>query len=593
MIELLQNTWNEKPCRSHLVGIGLLSLNILLLFFLNLPGASLLTVPSFGMLVITLIVPWGVVLGKIRGITLFLNTLLNLSILFYYALHGSFAVGLGSNLRGFRFTLISIQLYGFIIGMFFLKYGITGKKARELFHILTEDEYVQGFSSKLHRLGIRAFSWVDALLDAAILVVFINIFIFQLYVVPTESMVPTLMVDDRPFVIKITEGPKLPVTNFGIPRFRQPDRGDILVVRNPRYDQSPAAEARKLLSDVVYMLTFTGVLLDKYDENGEIKADPLVKRIIGIPGETLEMVNDVIYRRVPGGRFEPLDRFNPEEFPDLFRLPPDLLPLVREFPLDQSSRAFLTRIDNLADPTANGATFAQRYSQLAQELERLAGLINQSANQVPLDQVQPSILAESRRQILVIRETYPGVSPFQVLDLYGNDQLLALALGADTELLAEAQRFFISTHSYGGDSKFYQQAAILNQLIKLDFARLILSTYQTLGVPGIGPIEERRQIISRLNELFTYLRFYNLRNFPPFPAEDQVIADGQFFFMGDNRLNSLDARHRDYREQVLDKFDSYSIIFATNLQPRSVGLESLVGWTSLRVFPFGRFGLFQ
>jgi len=593
MTELIKETWKLKTRRPHLVGLGLLSLNVFVFFFVNLFGASLLTVPSFGILVLTLLVPWGVVLGKIKGIALFLNSLLNLGILFYYALHGSFAIGLGTNLRGFRFTFMSIQLYAFILGMFVLKYHITGRKARSSMNILTEDEYVQGFPSRIQRFGIRAFSWVDALLDAAILVVFINIFIFQLYVVPTESMVPTLMVDDRPFVIKITEGPKLPVTNFGIPRFRQPDRGDILVVRNPRYDQSPAAEARKLLSDVVYMLTFTGVLLDKFDENGEIKADPLVKRIVGVPGETLEMVNDRIYRRVPGGSFEPLDRFNPEEFPDLFQLPPDLLPLVREFPLDQSSRAFLTRIDNLSDPQPSGKTFIQRNTELQVELERLARLLSQSAGLVPLDQVQPSIILESRRLIQAIRDTYPGVSPFQVLDLYGNDQLLALALGADPELLADAQRFFTSSHSYSGDSKFYQQAIILNKLIKIDFAQLILATYQTLGVPGIGRVEERRQIINRLNEYFTYLRYYNLRNFPPFPSEDQVIPSGQFFFMGDNRLNSLDARHSDYREQALDKFDPYSIIFATNLQPRSVGIESLVGWTSLRVFPFGRFGLFD
>ncbi|NCN05431.1 MAG: signal peptidase I [Spirochaetales bacterium] len=586
MINLVKRAWGEPGKKGLLLGLAALTLNTLVLFLVNIGGAGLLTLPSFGLVLVGLVVPWLVVLGLLTGVTLFLNSVFSLIIVFYYALHGSIAIGLGDGLGGFRFTFISIQLYAFILGVFIVKGTMSSKKGREILGVKSEEEFVKGFENRATRFGIRVFSWVDALLDAAIMVVLINIFIFQLYVVPTESMVPTLLVNDRPFVIKITEGPKLPVTNFGLPRLRQPDRGDILVVRNPRYDQSPAAEARKLMSDVVYMLTFTGVLLDKYDESGEIKADPLVKRIIGVPGETLEMVNQVIYHKIPGGQFEPLEKYNPDQFPDLFDLPPDILPLVREFPIDERGRTFLDRIDALGDPRTQELSYVQYFAQLAAEVDRIGQEIDTASNRLNPRTIQESFLAEAR--------TYgTQVSSFQTLETYTNDQVLALALALDQELRSEFRAFLTSSNAYPGDSRFYQQASILNLLVKKNLAQLLLSTFENLGLGSSGVEVDRRAIITQINELYTYLRYYNLRGFPPFPSETEPLAADQYFFMGDNRLNSLDARHGDYRDEPLDPSDPQSILFTTNLSPRSVSSSSLVGWTGLRVFPFSRFGIFN
>ena len=44
------------------------------------------------------------------------------------------------------------------------------------------------------------------------------------------------------------------------------------------------------------MLSLMTVNLNK-DENGEMKADPLVKRITGLPGEQLVMQDGVLYVR--------------------------------------------------------------------------------------------------------------------------------------------------------------------------------------------------------------------------------------------------------------------------------------------------------
>jgi hypothetical protein len=60
--------------------------------------------------------------------------------------------------------------------------------------------------------------------------------------------------------------------------------------------------------------------------------------------------------------------------------------------------------------------------------------------------------------------------------------------------------------------------------------------------------------------------------------------------MGDNRLNSVDARHGTYHDAAIDDFDPYSVHFTTLIDPRSVPTENLVGWTGFRVYPFDRFG---
>jgi signal peptidase I len=72
-------------------------------------------------------------------------------------------------------------------------------------------------------------------------------------VVPTGSMKPTIVEGDRIFVNKLAYDFKIPLTHISLHRFADPGRGDIVVF------DSRAADAR------------------------------LVKRVIGLPGDTVEM----------------------------------------------------------------------------------------------------------------------------------------------------------------------------------------------------------------------------------------------------------------------------------------------------------------
>ncbi len=83
-------------------------------------------------------------------------------------------------------------------------------------------------------------------------------------------MKPALQIGDWLFVNKMTYGPHVPFTDYNLPGYREPQRGDIVVFVSP-YQADEAARG----------------------------ADPtptLVKRLIGVAGDTLYMRNKVLYR---------------------------------------------------------------------------------------------------------------------------------------------------------------------------------------------------------------------------------------------------------------------------------------------------------
>jgi len=98
--------------------------------------------------------------------------------------------------------------------------------------------------------------WVKPVLYALIIALFIRTFIAQPFKIPTSSMVPTLKPGDRIFVNKFLYGAKIPFTNIRFPKLREPERGDIMVFRSP-------VEKNKFL----------------------------VKRLVGLPGDTVEIKN--------------------------------------------------------------------------------------------------------------------------------------------------------------------------------------------------------------------------------------------------------------------------------------------------------------
>ncbi len=82
--------------------------------------------------------------------------------------------------------------------------------------------------------------WGESLVVAAIIAVILRTFLFQIYKIPTTSMVPTLMPGDKIYVSKLTYGSKVPFADTKrLPGFGKPKRFDV-VVFIPPHDRKKA-----------------------------------------------------------------------------------------------------------------------------------------------------------------------------------------------------------------------------------------------------------------------------------------------------------------------------------------------------------------
>lgn len=102
--------------------------------------------------------------------------------------------------------------------------------------------------------------WIESIIVALILAMIIRTFIIQAFKIPTGSMRPTLLEGDLILVNKFIYGAKIPFTDLRLPAVRQPKRGDVIVFIYPE----------------------------------DTKKD-FIKRLVGLPGETVEIKQGSIY----------------------------------------------------------------------------------------------------------------------------------------------------------------------------------------------------------------------------------------------------------------------------------------------------------
>jgi signal peptidase I len=124
--------------------------------------------------------------------------------------------------------------------------------------------------------------WVEAFLWAAGVVLLLQQYLFQLYQIPSGSMIDTLLISDRVFVNKVIFGPELLPGALKVPSPIKPERNEIIIFENPSYISRGVAF--DVLQRIVFMLTLSMVDIDK-DEMGNPKPHFLIKRAVGVGGD--------------------------------------------------------------------------------------------------------------------------------------------------------------------------------------------------------------------------------------------------------------------------------------------------------------------
>ncbi len=431
----------------------------------------------------------------------------------------------------------------------------------------------------------HALEWLDALVQAACLVLLINLFLFQLYAIPTESMVPEFMVGDRVVVLKTPSGPTFPLTEVGIPRTREYSRGDIVVFNNPRYNDTREDRVRSFVSQLVYMLTFTSVNINR-DEAGNIKADPLVKRIVGEPGEKLMMVDGVLYAKRADspsseGDNPSLSGWKPvaEDATwaawDLASLPRSELSLVKSVPLTRQEYAYMGSLEsvranlNLDDAADECRGIVRSFASLKGTAETVVRA--------------PDLVPQSRREMYALIES--------------SDEITRLLLTTNGGLLWFGD-FMTEWADAPARGDLYQDRGMrLNVMAKLAVGRLILRNAELLSSNVTAEEyyrdESRMTLKSEADSLRFYLAINDQRNMPVFPAkEGEYIPEDSFLMMGDDRLNSLDMRHSySFKLTPVDRGDPLSVLYVSNMEPRAVHVSRILGSASFRFWPPTRIGI--
>jgi signal peptidase I len=115
--------------------------------------------------------------------------------------------------------------------------------------------------------------WVESIVIAFILAMFIREFFIQAFKIPSGSMIPTLVIGDKLMVNKLRYGPKVRFTHNRLPGFSKPHRGDIIVFT---YPDDPKRDFIKRL------IAFGGESVEIRDGdiyiNGQRIDDPAVKK---------------------------------------------------------------------------------------------------------------------------------------------------------------------------------------------------------------------------------------------------------------------------------------------------------------------------
>jgi signal peptidase I len=102
--------------------------------------------------------------------------------------------------------------------------------------------------------------WVESIIVAFLLAMVVRAFFFQAFRIPTGSMRMTLIEGDLILVNKFIYGARVPFSKYYLPAVADPKRGDVVVFVYP-----------------------------------EDKKKDFIKRLVGLPGEKIEIIGGSIY----------------------------------------------------------------------------------------------------------------------------------------------------------------------------------------------------------------------------------------------------------------------------------------------------------
>ena len=169
----------------------------------------------------------------------------------------------------------------------------------------------------------RTVEWIDAIIFAVVVASLIRTFLFEAYTIPSSSMEKTLLVGDYLFVNKFTYGPRKPITPIAVPfvhhtmpftektrsytdiwqrdynrmaGIRKIRNNDIVVFNFPEGDtvclENQAPSYYQMVRDYGRERIWNHYTIGYRPVD---KRENYIKRCVGIPGDTLQIIEGQLY----------------------------------------------------------------------------------------------------------------------------------------------------------------------------------------------------------------------------------------------------------------------------------------------------------
>lgn len=479
------------------------------------------------------------------------------------------------------------------------------------------------------------YDWIDVIIQAVLIVMLINQFLFQMYAIPSESMVPTFLKGDMVIVNKLIYGPQIPLTEWKLPSPIKPKTGDIVVYLNPKtYDKESDTRYKNVFARIfqpfLYRITFTKVDIDR-KENGDPKERFIVKRMIAGEGEKVCILNNQVYKKRENTEWRKMqDLPNQKEYGEtnlFYENTPGmdsekmtkeirrLLNQAEERIAIQNNDEDLTKIlkeekikllhlftaNNRQLFLENGKEFLERERMKFEEIKNNTFNPFIFLSERVYFRFSDEKIAENKKRLEYGLKNYPFVAFYR--SIY---ELLKLADSSkDVDEMTKSITAEIKRDE--SDSPYLSYMKSVNAIYKIEMLRLF---NQILTSKKISFEEIQKDNIEMLHLLLIYLdgfervsdgqtlehpdyySFFELSNLPEYPSErDQYFIQGDHFLLGDNRYNSLDCRFETKKTEMrLDPDDKGELAKTINVtwSPHVIKDKFILGKAWITYFPLDR-----
>ena len=348
------------------------------------------------------------------------------------------------------------------------------------------------------------------------------------------------------------------------------------------------------------MLTLTLVNTNR-DENGELKADPLVKRVTGLPGEQLMMMDGTLYARTASSpEFVPVKADSEWAAWNLNELPASTKKQIQTFPISQENAQVTLDVEN-ERRNLDLVSAALECKSLSADFRRYArgkdiGLENVKKLFSERDFYVMSLFSSLDKNLSVLMKDDGGAEWVEhfLTDWYMN-------LGGVSALNGLTEEGSVTGPHLAGGDLYTDSLFRLNVMCKLAYGRILVENAKLIsGNASASEILNDsviRENYRKAQQLAMYLAYMDQRNMPLFPANNEdgsanYLPANSYFMMGDNRYNSLDMRHSyESNYKALYSLDDFSVAYYSNMEPHAVNRSRMLGKASYRFWPVSRAGV--